>query len=159
LYAEFTPHVAFMLMVGDHKSFDDGTLHEAVINARAAAGRFELADLTGPYAASEGVSEEVRLARRGISTVGFKDGRAFIGASLSTAGTSPFHSGHASRILRALHHWEPKLDDAHHWQSLFTNAGRPVPEMTDWLWHMEYTELSAIERHSGTKFIMVNGLN
>jgi hypothetical protein len=148
-----------MLMVGDHKSFNDGTLHEAVINARAAASRLELAGLTGPYDPSEVVTEDVGLARRGISTVGFKDGRAFIGASLSTAGTSPFHSAHAGRIVRAVQEWDPKLDDALHWRGLFEKAKQPAPASAEWSWHLEYTELSAIENNSKTKFIIVNGLN
>lgn len=158
LYAEFSKHVAFLVMVGNHKSFDDGTLHEAIINARAAAGRFELVGLRGPQE-SDGATEDIRLARRGLTTIGFKDGRAFVGASVSSAGTSPWHTAHASRILRTLSSIEPKLDEDDYWRSLFSNAGRACPATANLEWHIEYTELSVIEHNSRTKFILVDGLN
>src|SRR5260370_28160213 len=38
LYASFARDTALFVMVGDHKSFDDGTLAQAIAEARVAAG-------------------------------------------------------------------------------------------------------------------------
>lgn len=157
LYAEFGRHHATFLMVGDHKSFDDKTLHDAVIEARAASGAFELKGLTGPYDPDD-QKDEFRLARRGFATTAFKDGRVFVAANLSTAGTSPRHTYHARHVLHALSMVDPELDKESYWREMFASVGRPLPSVRDFEWAMQYTELSIVERHSQTKLIIVDGL-
>ncbi|MCV9936113.1 hypothetical protein OIU35_07030 [Boseaceae bacterium BT-24-1] len=157
LYVEFGRYHATFLMVGDHKSFDDGTLHDAVIEARASSGAWELQGIRPPRN-PEDHKDEFRLARRGFATTAVKDGRVFIAANLSTAGTSPRHTRHASHILRALSVVDPELDKDSYWRERFASFGRSVPTARDFEWSMQYTELSVIERCSQTKLIIVDGL-
>ena len=157
LYAEFGRHHATFLMVGDHKSFDDGTLHDAVIEARASSDAWELQDIR-PSRNLEDHRDQFRLARRGFATTAVKNGRVIVGANLSTAGTSPRHTRHAGHILRALSAVDPELDKESYWREMYASIGRPLPTVRDFEWSMQYTELSVIERRSQTKLIIVGGL-
>ena len=47
LYVIFSRDLAFLVMVGDHKSFDDGTLAEAIADAKVGTSH-ELKGLLGP---------------------------------------------------------------------------------------------------------------
>lgn len=157
LYVEFGRHHATFLMVGDHKSFDDGTLHDAVIEARASTGAWELHGIRPPRD-PDNQKDEFRLARRGFATTAVKDGRVFVAANLSTAGTSPRHTRHASHLLRALSVVDSQLEKESYWREMFASVGRPPPSVREFEWAMQYTELSVIEHRSQTKLIIVDGL-
>ncbi len=158
LYVDFQRHEATFLMVGDHKSFDDGTLHNAVIEARATSGAWELRGIR-PSRNPDDHKDQFRLARHGLTTTDVRDGRVFVGAFLGGAGNSPHNTRHADRIMLTLADAEPRLDLGTFQQQLFAQAGRPAPNAPIFEWHVEYTELSVIEHTSQIKFIMVDGRN
>jgi hypothetical protein len=109
LYVGVSRKEVLLVMLGDHRSFDDGTLHEAVASWQADAGR----DLKGVVGiTSERTPQEaVRLLRNGVGGV-TRAGPKFVPAGLiSTAGTSIEHRRWADRISSVIEDYDARLDD------------------------------------------------
>ena len=66
LYVCFSRNDAFLVMAGDHGSFDDGTLAQAIAEARVGTSH-ELKGILGP-ARQRTMREQNQLQRRGFST-------------------------------------------------------------------------------------------
>ena len=67
LYVIFSRDRAFLVMVGDHKSFDDGTLAQAIAEARVGTSSHESRAFSAP-AIPRTMSEQNQLQRHGLST-------------------------------------------------------------------------------------------
>jgi hypothetical protein len=119
LYVSFDRASAFFIMVGDHNSFDDGTLAQAVAEMRAAAGdeiKGLMPDASTPEARN-------RLQRRGMTTVVPVGDKIVIGAFLSAAGTSLYHTRHAAAIMRKIEAHELLLDQEGYTRPWFKSVG------------------------------------
>lgn len=110
LYLFVERESATLLLVGDHKSFDDGTLERRVTAARAAEGRFVLKGVT-PSPDHTPV-DRIKFARYGISTVAAADGKTVMGSMMSTDGTSFWTTRYVQEVLHTLRHVDPNVGEA-----------------------------------------------
>jgi hypothetical protein len=153
LYVTFSRNDAFLVMLGDHKSFDDGTLAQAVAESRVGTAH-ELKGILGP-ASPRSIREQNKLQRYGFSTAYPVGGRTVLGALLSTAGTSPLHTRHAARIIDKINKLEPQLDEPGFGREWFQRNGRAYPAKPTFEWVMQYCDLCLIETTTGVGFPMV----
>lgn len=154
LYASFDRSSVFFLMVGDHKSFDDGTLAQAVAEMRAGS---RSSILGGASTGSEGRdhSERNKLQRHGFATTMTVGDKVVFGAMISTAGTSTLHSVHVTKIMRTIEEPERRADDADFHQTLFESAPQNCPARPDFVWRMHNCDVGLLERTTGTFFTIL----
>jgi hypothetical protein len=153
LYVSFSRSDALFVMVGDHDSFDDGTLAQAIAECRVGTP-LELKGIRLP--ARRGAMREQNLIQRHGFSAAFSVGdRAVMGALLSSAGTSVRHTTHAASIARALKKMEPQLDDPSFCEKLFQYSGRPCPVASVFQWVMRHCDLCLTETTSGVNFVVV----
>jgi hypothetical protein len=151
MFASFTRESAFFLMVGDHKSFDDGTLDRAVAELRASSGQV-IKGVTGETMAH---ADRHKLHRRGFTTAVAVGDKTVMGPMISTAGTSILHSTQVAKMMRVIKQQEPRLDDTMARQQLFSVAGRPCPDLPDFVWRMNGCDLGVLEQSTGIFFEML----
>lgn len=152
LYISFSRDSAFFLMVGDHDSFDDGTLAQAVAEMRAAAGH----EMKGVLGGVFNPAESNKLQRHGFTTVAQVGDKVVLQAVLSSAGTALFHSKHATKLMRMIEANELLLDQEEFTRGWFESAGRPCPAAPDFFWMMHYCDLCVVEKSSRTAFPLLN---
>jgi hypothetical protein len=125
LYVIFSRDAAFLVMVGDHKSFDDNTLAQAIAEARVGT-RHEIKSVLGP-GSRRTMREQNELQRRGLSTVFQVGEQTVMGALLTIAGTSPLLNMHAARVIKCMITLDPQLDDPGFGREWFERNGRDYP--------------------------------
>ncbi|MDR3513476.1 MAG: hypothetical protein P4L73_17695 [Caulobacteraceae bacterium] len=135
LYVMFSYHDAIAVMLGDHRSFDDGTLEARVIATRAATGRLLLHGVTA-YS-----GDRVKLARHGLMTVAGAGGKSVMGAVISTDGSSVWQAVLADRALHALQTYDPLVDEPG-WLS----AASPSVPIVDPAWGFHGNDLCLISK-------------
>ena len=153
LYVLFSRDGALAVLLGDHGSFDDGSLEEAVLRARVEhdymvmRGAFALARETTP--AGRNV-----LGRHGIGTMVTVNGNVVMSHGLSTAGTSSSHGMQAMKIIRSLEAWDSLLDDDVGKRELLGEAGLQIttPEWAFW-----YTDLCIKNQGSNSWTLLLPG--
>jgi hypothetical protein len=151
MFASFTREAAFFLMVGDHKSFDDGTLDRAVAESRASSGQV----IKGVTGESMAHADRHKLHRRGVTTAIAVGDNTVMGPMISTAGTSIFQSTQVAKMMHVIEQQEPRLDDTAARQQLFSSAGRPCPDLPDFIWRMNNCDLGVLEQSTGIFFEML----
>ncbi len=150
LFASFDRKSAFLVMVGDHKSFDDGTLGQAIAEAYVATGN-AIKSIVG-LSRSLTPQDRNRLQRHGVTTFAQVGNQVVPGAMLSTAGTSMFHTMYANRIMRTIDVCELLLDDHKTIREWFSNAGRSCPASPECYWRMNNCDFGLLEKNSGVFF-------
>lgn len=153
LYVSFSRNDAFLVMAGDHKSFDDGTLARAVTKSRLGTS-YELKGILGPEHPRP-MHEQNKLPRYGFATTDHVDGRTVLSANISRAGTSPLHTGHAFRVIRTILELEPQLDEPGFGREAFEQNGRPYPATPNFEWVMQHCDLCLIETTTRVGFQML----
>jgi hypothetical protein len=153
LYVSFSRGDALLVMVGDHSSFDDGTLAQAIAQCRVGTP-LELKGIRLPPQ-PDAVREKNQLQRHGFSTAFTVGERAVMGALLTGAGTAVRHTVHAKGILRAIKKIEPQLDDPSFCDKQFQQISRPRPTMPAFQWEMRHCDLCLTETTAGVNFIVV----
>lgn len=153
LYVIFSRDDAFFVMLGDHKSFDDGTLAQAVAESRVGTSH-ELKGILGPEHPRP-MHEQNTLQRYGHTTAYQVDGRIVLGAFLSTAGTSPLHTRHADRIVLKIKELEPQLGEAGFGRESFQRNGKPYPAAPNFEWVMQHCDLCLVETTTRVGFPML----
>ncbi len=148
LFASFNRDSAFLLMVGDHKSFDDGTLAQAVAESRVAAGQI----IKGVAASPMNAAQRNRMQRHGLTTSIAVGDKVVPGAMISTAGTSIFHSTHVAIIMRVIENQELLIDDETTQRQWFDLAGRSCPPAPNFVWRMNDCDLGVFEQTTGVFF-------
>jgi hypothetical protein len=153
LYVSFDRQSAFLIMVGDHKSFDDGTLAHAIAEARAESGD----TVKGIVGSEETFTHKERnlLHRHGITTFARAGDKIVFGAMLSGAGTSSFHTLHAQTIMCKIEANDLWLDDPENTRPWFDSAGLPYPDQPEFLWRLHYCDLCAVETSSNAAVLML----
>ncbi len=145
-------HVLF-LMCGDHGSFDDGTLRQAIADFEVASGNY--------IRGIEGVSPDVNaregeaLARQGINALTQSAGLYAAPSFLSSAMTSMSHRIHADKMLDIIEQWEPLLRDEGGRRQICEEFGFPFSETARFGWAMQYTTLYLVEAQSGQAVFQV----
>jgi hypothetical protein len=152
LYVSFSRKDAFFLMVGDHKSFDDGSLAQAVAETRVGTS-YELKGVAPPHQRT--MNEYNQLQRRGFATFYPVGDQLVMGATLSTAGTSWLHARHAQRILKVLKETDPRIAGPEFGRDWFEQIGQPYPTSPNFEWAMNYCDLCLLET---TAFLKVTVL-
>jgi hypothetical protein len=143
LYVNFSRYDAFLVMVGDHKSFDDGTLAQAVAEARVGTSH-ELQGILGPLRPRT-MDEHNRLQRRGFTTAFSVGGHTVLGAMLSRTGTSPLHTMHADRMIFLIEELDPQIDEPGFGRQWFERNGKAYPATPNFEWMMRSCDLCLIE--------------
>jgi hypothetical protein len=150
LYVIFYRDSALLVMVGNHKSFDDGTLAQAIAEARVGTWH-EIEGVLGPVLPRT-MSEQNKLQRRGLSTAFQVDEHMVMGALLSTAGTSPLHTMHTDRLIEFMIRLDPQLDVPGFGRERLERNGWAYPAEPAFDWVMQYCDLWLIETTTATGF-------
>jgi hypothetical protein len=153
LYVTFDRKHAGFLMVGNHASFDDGSLGQALAEAQVAAGG-AIKGIIGPARVFT-PKERNLLHRHGISTFAQVGDKTVMSGMLSSAGTSIHHTSHAQRIMRMLEFYEPLLDDPMTSQAWFEAASRTQPTAPELSWRLHYGDLGVYEAKTRAFFLIL----
>jgi hypothetical protein len=138
LYVSFSRKDAFFLMVGDHKSFDDGSLAQAVAESRVGTS-YELKGVGLQH--RRPMNEYNQFQRRGYATLFPVGGQVVVGATLSSAGTSELHVKHAQRILKVIGELDPQIDEPRFGCDWFEQSGKTYPASPIFEWTMNLCDL------------------
>lgn len=137
---------ALFVMCGDHASFDDGTLRQAVSDLEVASGMH--------IRGISGVSREVNaregeaLARQGINTFTKSNGFYTAPSYLSSALTSMNHRRHADRMLDCIEQWEPLVREEQGRKKICAEFSLPFSKAVTFGWALRYTTLYLVEEQS-----------
>jgi hypothetical protein len=153
LYISFGRNDAFLLMAGDHNSFNDGKLAQALAEARVGTS-LEFQGIVGPTQ-DWTARERNRLQRGGLATAISVGRHTVMGAMLSTAGTSPFHTMHGSRMMKAMADLDPKLDQSGFARDWFEQNSWQYPESPTYEWVLQYCDLYLVETSTQVGFPIV----
>ncbi len=139
LYVCFTRGEAVFLHVGDHKSFDNGSLEAAISAHTASEGRLVIKGVVG-LSHNYSPQERAQLARHGVMTLAQVGDQFVISGSASTAGSSVNATRLASRIEEALQGMDPRLDDPGFLTKVVEETRRPASD-EEWRWVMHHCDL------------------
>jgi hypothetical protein len=148
LYVLFFRDCAVFLMVGDHKSFDDGSLAETVGRWQAQSG-FEIKGIVTEGVDESDFVEQTQIARRGLGSFAKVGRKLVLGSSVSTSGHSTAVSVFSGRMLRALHEIEPQLDDRSYVEKVFHQVADRLPEKADLVWTFDVCDLMLLAPQVG----------
>lgn len=140
LYVRFFRDCAVFLMVGDHKSFDDGSLAESVGRWQAQSG-YEIKGIVTEGVDSSDFVEQTRIARRGLSSLAKVGEKLVLGSSVTTSGHSTAASVFSGRMIRALQEIDPQLDDRSYVEKVFHQVADRLPEKTELVWTFDVCDL------------------
>lgn len=150
LYVGVSREEVLLLMLGNHNSFDDGTLAEAVAEYRTQSG-FVLNGIVG-FSNEVTPKESQFLARRGISTALMVGDKATLGPMISSAGTAIDHTRHVDQCCEIIEDIEDVIDERSRLIGRFQLEESDVPHNPDWCWQFHYANLFLVERRTSTGF-------
>lgn len=150
LYVTFSRDEAFLVLLGDHASFDNGVLAQAVGTVRVGTG-YEIRGVVG-ISTDRSDRERNTLQRYGISTIQPTSSGFVMGGMTSTMGISTLLVMHSNRCIRSLRELDPKLDDADFGKDLFDQLGKKSPNNPVWSWGMDSCDLILVEETTATGF-------
>jgi hypothetical protein len=142
---------ALFLMCGDHMSFDDGTLRQAVADFNVASGNY--------VRGISGVSREINaregeaLARNGINALTESQGLFAVPGLLSAALTSMNHRRHADSILDFIEEWEPLFRDDAGRLKICREFDFPHTKNVRFGWSLHYSTLYLVEENSSKALV------
>jgi hypothetical protein len=153
IFAKFEREAAYFILLGDHRSFDDGSLEEAVINFRAQTNTLVLNNVLG---LERNYTPQIRnrLAKAGISTFASVAGKIVLSGMVSTAGTSDVQMHVAQQTLRRLQEIDPRLDEADFLKKIVPTA---LGEIIDPRWIFYYSDLCIADSKTGTTVCVTKG--
>lgn len=140
------------IMLGDHKSFDDGSLREAVSEHHAQSGNV-LKGVVG-LASNPSDKDKSKLTRHGINTIEEIDGKFPMPTMLSMAGTGIAHIRHVDFCCGVIEEFEPLLDER---TKIINRLGIQANELSNepiWKWSFWYADLILSETISDERFLM-----
>jgi len=155
MFAAFSRDEARMVMVGNHRSFDDGSLSDAVAHFLVEIGA--TAKGLSPAAAPLSPKDQMRLARRGVSSLGTANGKVTPGPSIMSNGDGLRTHRYANFITRRVEMLDPLLDDPVQVDALMPAARGRWKAEVDFEWHLQDTDLVLYERNSRTLCPVWNG--
>ncbi|WP_157055221.1 hypothetical protein [Methylocystis sp. SB2] len=156
LFVEFFRHRAIMIMVGDHNSFNDGTLEMVVARSRADSG-FALNGVL-PSRTPPTPVENHRLARHGISTTVDVGDRVIPAAMMMTSGHGLRSRFLADEISTTLMQMDQQLGDPAYIKMVFGEHSRLLRATPQFAWFFDYLDLVLVDVASrvGARIITPN---
>jgi hypothetical protein len=135
-----------LIYLGDHRSFDDGTLRQAVADAEVANDEH----IRGIDGVSRNVSaaEGEALLRRGVNTLTASGGKWAFTGGLSTAMTSLWHRRDVDRILITIEELEPLTRTPEGRMEICRRFGVEYDEGLRFGWGLEHLNLFLVEVNS-----------
>ena len=135
LFVKVSRTILRMLLLGDHNSFNDGSLLRVVAEDNYGTGTMRLG-----LPAGEGfpLPERQRLARAGLSVPENVNGETVMTGMMASDGSSTFHVFHCSRVLSAMRDWDRSLDSIEGRITLSEKLGVDISgwHAADWwLWY------------------------
>jgi hypothetical protein len=147
LYVGVSRNELLLLMVGDHKSFNDGTLTDAVLEYRAQSGNLTMQGVAGLSDDRE-PQECQKLARHGISSASMVNGVAVMGAMISLAGTSIDHTRYSDECCEVIESIEEVIDDRSRLLDILNLDDGDLPPKPVWEWRFAYADLHLVDTQS-----------
>ena len=141
-----------LLMLGDHKSFDDGTLFQAITEHGASSNR--VINGVSPPRNPPKSSESQNLVRHGISSAGFSGNTVVANTFISSAGTSVWHTRHADKCCIAIEEIEEHLESQKTLADFFKFPLNEIPENPEWQWQFWYCDLILHDKKSDKRFLI-----
>ena len=136
LYVLVSRNEMNMVMLGDHKTFDDGRLKAAI--ARERFDDWKLSGITPPRGPDWTDEEERRLARNGFVRAEVVDDAVVLLNPTAMDGSSLFHVRHADKIMMFLHEWDAALDDPSERRRLEGRVALPLGSLDHFRWAFWY---------------------
>ena len=155
VFVGFAREVARFVMVGNHRSFDDGSLADAVAHFLAEMG--ETSAALKPSDNPTTPRDQMRLARRGISSLGTAEGKITPGPLIMINGDAIRTRRCADYMMDRVEVLNPMLDDRSQIELLMPEACRSFGDTINLSWEMRDTDLGLFDRHSRTRQIVVPG--
>jgi hypothetical protein len=151
MYATFGRDFVLAVMVGDHKSFDDGSLEGRVLEARARSGHMVMGGMLG----GDGLESKQRiaLARHGITSAATVDSQVVLGAMLSSDGSSTRHTMMVIKAQRSLREYDPKIDEP----GWLASVSAPSAQFIDPQWSFIGTDLCIVSTDGQAAIRVVDG--
>lgn len=148
LFAIFAPTAVLLVMVGDHKSFHDGTLEAAAVRARADTDYMVIRGVVGP-ARSHTPLERTRMGLRGMNAAAEIEGKTVVSTLVNLAGSSIQTLRMADAAVDLINEVDRILDNV--------GAARAVlgPDVSDapcFEWHFDHVELLLYEASTSIAF-------
>jgi hypothetical protein len=137
--------IATLVMVGTHKSFDDGALAQRVAEIRS--DKLELTGISVPIHTTS-VENRAILERAGFATTYQVDEKTVIGARQMSDGSSLSHVIFAEKLCKVIRHYESELDNENTIRLWFEGAKLDVPNEPSFVWRMQGCDLNILEQQS-----------
>jgi hypothetical protein len=151
LFVSFARDIASFIMVGDHRSWKDGTIANAVAQERAAAGG-ELKGILGSRSEEYTPEQRNELQWRALSTAIRVGDKVVPSAFICRDGTGISQSRYVDQMISDMAKHDPLLDDEAYVSELFESAGRTSPLAPQFVWLMRDCDLCVGEKSSLTGF-------
>jgi hypothetical protein len=139
-----------LLLLGDHSSMKDGTLHRAVVNHKA-GGIWTLKGVVAPDESHTDV-EAVQLLRRGVSAPGVAGDKVVVAGLLSAAGTSLEHGLWADRICDFIEEQDGQLDTPQFRARIRNEWGVPVSDDAPLSWCFSHADFGLLNESTGVGY-------
>jgi len=144
IFCRVSRNQIYFAHLGDHKSFDDGSLLKVHAELEVAAGR--TLQISGPEKTDQSDREQMKLARHGFSGTARWGGSITIGTHLMGSGDSPFHIDHVGKLRRRCIEDDEKLDTIVGQSEVFGPLADSLPEKPEFEWFLEHCDLVVLEK-------------
>ncbi|MCB8840035.1 hypothetical protein [Aurantimonas sp. VKM B-3413] len=146
LFASFSRTHMLLLMLGDHNSFDDGKVRQAVSDMMADNDRH----IRGIEEPSRVVTsaEGAKLVIQGVNTFGASQGKFTMPTSITSSGAATAHVRHADAITIAIEDIDLKLQSSEGEDWIRHHVGDKMPRDPDWGWGLWYGDLFLVDRRT-----------
>lgn len=143
LYVRVEWNKAHLVLCGDHRSFNDGTLRQAVADLDVARGKhFRGVESISP---SLSAMEGEDLLRRGANSALKSGDRWAFPSLLSSAGTSIHAVQHTDRMVMAIEDWEPLMRTEQGCTTLRGHFGVEQDAHGTFGWGMDHASLYLVD--------------
>ncbi|WP_163001241.1 hypothetical protein [Pannonibacter phragmitetus] len=153
LFVKIRRDCMVFLMLGTHRSFDDGTLRQAVADFERLSGNYVRTIFGSNMTRCAAEGED--LLRKGLNSFAHSGGHFVVPGMISSNLTSEEHLRHTDMMLEAIETWEPLIRTGKGRQELCEEYNVPFnPELT-FAWSVIYTSLCLVEVESGRAVFVI----
>lgn len=152
LYVGVSRSDLLLVMIGDHDSFNDGTLFQAVTDHRVQSGHILNVDVASQPLAPR---ESQRLTRRGIVSPGLSGSALSITSLVASDGSSVGHVRHADVCCEAIESVERCICNRELLADELGVERSLIPLDADWIWRFDHCDLALVDQRSGAALPVV----
>lgn len=153
LFVKIRRDCMVFLMLGNHRSFDDGTLRQAVADFECLSGNYVRTIVESNMARCAAEGEE--LLRKGLNTFSNSGNKLVVPGVILSDLTSEEHLRHADMMLEAIETWEPLIRTGKGRRELCEEYGVPFNPEFNFAWSVIYTSLFLVEVDSGRAIFVI----